>query len=140
MAFWYCYYHFIWSTYQRAPLLEANLEALVHVWIRDKSSALEAEVLAVNGTETHVHVAASVPPKISPAEWVRNVKGFTAHEANSRFPDLLERFRWQSGYGVLTISPRHVDYVVNYVNRQKRHHAENTLNPNFERIALDSDQ
>jgi putative transposase len=96
---------------------------------------MQAEVLAVNGTSDHIHICVSIPPKLSPSEWVKNIKGYTAHEANSRFPNVPERFRWQSGYGVLTISPRHLEYVVNYVNRQKQHHADNKLNPNFERMS-----
>ncbi len=137
MSFWHCYYHFIWTTYRRTPLLESAVESLVHAWIRDKSAALEAEVFAVNGTLDHIHVAVSIPPKLSPAEWVKNVKGFTTHEANTRFPNLPDRFRWQSGYGLITISPRHLEYVVNYVNQQKQHHATSTLNPNFERTSDD---
>lgn len=135
MSFWYCYYHVIWTTYRRTPLLEGQLEPLVHAWIRDKSAVLQAEVLAVNGMPDHVHVVVSIPPKLSPAAWVKNVKGFTTHEANSRFPNLPERIKWQSGYGILTLSPRHVAYAVRYVENQKQHHAGNTLNANFERAS-----
>jgi putative transposase len=135
VTFWYCYYHVVWATYLRSPLLSSNLEALVHTWVRDKSAAMQAEVLAVNGMPDHVHICVSIPPKLSPADWVNNIKGYTAHEANGRFPNTPERFRWQSGYGVLTISPRHLEYVVNYVNRQKQHHADSKLNPNFERMS-----
>lgn len=62
------------------------------------------------------------------------MKGVSTHEVNARDADTERRFAWQSGYGVLTFGVKALDYVVNYVNNQKEHHAQDRLESYLERI------
>ena len=134
MPFWQCHYHVIWATKNRAPIITPMLEALIIESAQAKSAALECPILAINMVEDHVHVAVSILPKIPVAEWVRNIKGITAHEINQTLPDLPERFRWQQGYGVLSVGLQTLPIVIAYIERQKEHHAQQTLDPYWERI------
>jgi putative transposase len=88
---------------------------------------MECAILAMNAAEDHVHVAASIPPKVAPAEWLRNIKGLSARQVNDAFPDLSARFRWQDSYGLLT-------FVTQYIENQKSHHAMNTIEPFLEQV------
>ncbi len=81
-----------------------------------------------------MHVAVSIPPKLSVAEWVKQAKGNTTREINARFPDLDTAFSWQNGYGVLSFGAKNLDFVVNYVTRQKEHHANLTLKSYLEQV------
>ena len=139
MAYWYCYYHVVWATKYRKAAITPAFEPLLHSWIKDKSVGLKSEVLAVNGTEDHIHVAVAIPPTLAPTEWIRHIKGFSAYELNKVFPDAPELFKWQSGYGVITVGPKHLPRVVDYIVRQKQHHAENTTITSLERAGLDTE-
>jgi REP element-mobilizing transposase RayT len=107
--------------------------------IAEKSIELECKVATINGIEDHIHVAVKRPPKIAPAEWVRNVKGASAHEVNTHFPNLPTYFRWQKHYGMLTVGVRHLHIVIDYIRKQKEHHANGTTIASLERTGEDDD-
>ena len=135
MPFWRCNYHVIWATQYRQPVITPEMEQLIQSTIKHKSTALECPILAINGISDHVHVAVRIPPKRAPADWVRQVKGLSAHEVNAMFPDLPSMFKWQSGYGILTFGEKHIPFIVDYITGQKEHHANDTFEPYLERVS-----
>ena len=137
MSFWVCNYHVVWATKGREPMITPSIEGVIFESIRQKSIELKASILAVNGVEDHVHVAVQIPPKVSVSQWVRHVKGFSTREVNTMYPDLPISFRWQTGFGVLTFGSKQTPFVVGYIERQKAHHANNTIEPYLERIGED---
>lgn len=139
MTFWRCYYHIVWATKHREPLITPQSEQVIFEAVHAKSAELECPILAINGAGDHVHVAVSIIPKLSVAEWVRNVKGVSTHEMNSRFPNAPVRFAWQKGYSVLTFGAKNLAFVVDYIAHQKEHHADNQLEAYLEHIE-DTDQ
>ncbi len=137
MPFWRCYYHVIWATKHRAPLISPPIEPIIYRTIQEKAHELDSQLLAINSVEDHIHVAACIPPRRSIAEWVKQVKGASTRVVNTQFPDLETTFGWQQSYGVLTFGSKNLDYVVDYVEHQKEHHAKQTLKPYLERIDND---
>jgi len=43
-------------------------------------------------------------------------------------------FKWQAGYGVLSVSERNLEKVKAYAANQKEHHRENMVVPFYETI------
>jgi REP element-mobilizing transposase RayT len=127
MPFNVCYYHFIWTTKQRAPLLAPEIERLVYNTIDDVSKTLVSPILAMNGLEDHIHIAVRLALKVSISDWAQRVKGASARAVNSQYPDLEQRFRWQEGYGVLTFGAKNVEFVVGYIHQQKDRHRMNNI-------------
>jgi len=134
MPFCKCYYHVIWGTEKREPLITAMVEPIVFEVIRRKSAALHSPILAINGIEDHIHVAVSIAPSVAVAEWIRSVKGLSTYEVNNQFLDAESRFRWQKSYGVLSYGEKHLPLVIRYIEHQKQHHADQTLQPYLERV------
>ncbi|MCL5995360.1 MAG: IS200/IS605 family transposase [Chloroflexi bacterium] len=124
MAYWRLFYHIVWSTKNRHPLIQAEFEGSLHNVIAAKAKQLGAMVHAVGGIEDHVHLAASVPPKISLSVFISQVKGNSSHFVNQ---SLGIPFAWQSEYGVVSFGGKNLDLVVKYVKSQHQHHAEQTL-------------
>jgi REP element-mobilizing transposase RayT len=56
MPYWQLFYHVVWATKRRTPLLTPEIAALTHDLLRQKALALEARVFAINGVEDHVHM------------------------------------------------------------------------------------
>jgi putative transposase len=127
MSFSVCYCHLIWATKNREPLITPDVELVIIAAITQKSVALNCPIQAINGVDDHIHVAVSVSTTLSVADWAKNVKGFSAHEVNSMFPDRPSSFRWQQGYGVLTFGAKTLPYIVAYVAHQKENHHQNLI-------------
>ena len=137
MPFWRCFYHIIWSTKQRAPTITAQNESIIFEAIRAKSLEMGCQILAMNAVSDHIHVAVSIPPSLAVAEWVRSSKGVSSYQINTRLPDDLAHFRWQGGYSALTFGARNQAFVVRYIENQKQHHADATLQPYLEYLEED---
>lgn len=44
------------------------------------------------------------------------------------------KFKWQGGYGALTIGDRSLETVTEYATKQKEHHRENKLIVVYEKV------
>src|SRR5687767_7789408 len=126
MAYWRLHYHLIWATYKRLPLLDAAREKLLHSLIDDKCRELGLILHAAGNVEDHVHVVSSIPPKRSIAECVKHFKG-----ASSRLLGRAgeEAFKWQEGYGAISLDQNSLPRIITYALNQKQHHAHHTTIP-----------
>lgn len=131
MPFWRNYYHLVWATRNREPLISAEIEPRLFAYIMRKSAELGAYIYAINGWTEHVHVVASIPPIVAVSHWVKTVKGASSHDLNQQ--GLPFHFNWQRGYGVLTLGQLQRADAIAYVQSQKEHHANNSTNAWLER-------
>lgn len=138
MSYWRLHYHLVWGTYRREALLRGEVESLICGAILGKANELGIIVHAMGIVEDHIHVVASIPPKISVADAVKHFKGASARYANRRV-ETAEHFGWQDGYGAITFGERAMAEVVAYVRNQRAHHAENKVRDAFERVAEEED-
>ncbi|TAK32791.1 MAG: IS200/IS605 family transposase [Chloroflexota bacterium] len=134
MSYWRLFYHIVWATRNREPLIGAEVAADLYQVIAGKATQLGAIVHAVGGIEDHVHVATSVPPKLALSEFIGQLKGSSAHLANHKLA-LPVTFAWQAEYGVLSFDGKQLARIIAYVQEQKQHHAQGTLIPVLERSA-----
>lgn len=130
--FYVCYYHIIWATKYRMPVITPAIEKVIIEAIHLKSQQLKCPIHAVNTVEDHIHVAATIPPSQSIWEWARDVKGLAAYTVNHEFPNLEEIFKWQRGYSVLTFGEKTLPFVVKYIEKQNEHHQSGTIEPYLE--------
>ena len=126
MPYWRLFYHVVWGTKNRLPLIESVWEENLYGYIWGKATALGCIPHAINGMSDHSHVAISIPPKLSVATLIGQLKGSSSHHVNERY--LNGAFAWQAEYGVLSFSEKSLSRVLDYIKNQKKHHAENTLN------------
>ena len=134
MSFWRTYYHLIWATESRQPLITRDRESELYGYIIGKADAIGCIIHAVGGVEDHIHLVASIPPKLSVAEFVKTIKGSSAYHLNHIPSASSLAFSWQHGYGVLTLGSKQLDEAKAYVNNQKVHHLGGTAIPALERI------
>ena len=133
MPYWKLYYHFIWGTKNRLPLIDATFEPELYRAIAAKTKEMGGFVHAIGGTEEHVHLAVSIPPKVAPEKFIGDVKGNSSHYVNHIIkPDF--KFYWQDEYGVLSFGEKNLPGIVRYIHNQKQHHADGTLIAAMERM------
>jgi REP element-mobilizing transposase RayT len=129
----YCqlYYHLVWTTKERQPLLVPEVTEVVYGFIRSKTVGLEGKLFALNGVEDHVHLVVSIPAKIAVSTFVGQVKGVSSARINQERPN--KKLYWQAEYGAFSFDKKRLPNVVHYVQRQQEHHAANNLIPILER-------
>ena len=109
---------------------------MFYVVLYNKAEELEVKIHAAGNVEDHAHVVASIPPKLSVADCIQRFKGASSFSIN-HMKDNEEEFKWQAGYGALTIGERSLDVVKEYAARQKEHHKENRIINVYERMEED---
>jgi len=129
------FYHFVWSTKYRTPMIDDAIELAVNSILYSKAKELQLEIIESNGTSDHLHVLLKARPSIAPADIAKHLKGSSSHFVNhvTLKGDNLRTLYWQDGYGVTSVSPGAVSSVRQYVRKQKEHHNNHTLQEDFER-------
>ena len=135
MPYWRLFYHAVWATKNRLDLIDPTWENDLYGYIRGKATTWECIPHAIGGISDHIHVAISIPPKLAVATMIGKLKGSSSHHINENYAD--GSFMWQSEYGVSSFSEKALPSIVAYINNQKKHHKENTLNGVLEHIAQD---
>ena len=59
MSFHKLYYHFVWGTKNRAPIILSEFEERLYAAMIAKIKELDGYIHALDGTADHVHLAAS---------------------------------------------------------------------------------
>ena len=76
-------------------------------------------LLAVGGTEDHVHLLVSITASHRLDHFMRELKasssGWVRRERDSKFA-------WQNGYGAFTVSAGNLEKVKSYIRNQAEHH------------------
>ena len=139
MPYWRLFYHFVWGTRNREPLIAPEWENSLHNVIAVKATKLGAFVHAVGGIEEHVHLVVSVPPKIALSTFIGQVKGNSSHFVNHGL-DVDIHFAWQAEYGVVSFGGKRLDTVVRYAKNQRKHHADGTTIAMLERVAPEGER
>ena len=134
MPYWRLFYHVVWGTKNRLPLIDSAWDNDLYGYLWGKATALECIPHAINGMSEHVHVVVSIPPKLAVATAIGQLKGASSHHINDVYVS-NNAFAWQAEYGVVSFSEKSLPAVVNYVRNQKKHHAENTLKMSMEDFA-----
>ena len=80
----------------------------------EKANSLGFILHIVNGTEDHIHILLSIPPKLNIAKVLNHLKGYSSHE----IPELY----WQKGYSAFTLDKTSFDRIFNYIRNQQEHH------------------
>jgi putative transposase len=131
--------HITWHVKESLPIITEIIEPRLYHYL--KHYALQSKGLIVHdvgGTETHVHIAVTIPPTLPISEWIGKLKGASSHYVNH---ELVNRklLDWQRGYGVVSFGTKDLQWVINYIRNQKEHHRKGTIVERLERITHDDD-
>ena len=136
MEYWETFYHLVWSTKGREPIIDPMGERVIDGSFRRTCREASVIVRAIGIMPDHVHLALSIPPRWAVSELVKDLKISATHMVR-RSPELpyADAFAWQHEFGVFTFGGGALERVVEYVENQRRHHADQTTRPMFEQIS-----
>lgn len=127
--------HLTWHAKESLPLLTPQVQGLAYRYVRQRIiNTPGVTVHEVGGTETHIHLAVSIPPTLLISDFVGQLKGASSHEVNEQFGLHGKKLQWQVGYGVVSFGTRDLDWVKEYIRNQQDHHARGRISDRLERI------
>lgn len=113
--------HAVWTTRHREPVLNKSFRYKLFHHIKQYGVEQGLLIDVVNGTEDHIHCLFRLKPNQSPSDIIRRIKGESSHWINkSGFID--NKFHWQEGYGIFSISEKDIGNVRAYIYNQEKHH------------------
>ena len=127
--------HVTWHTKESMPLLTQQVEPVAHRYVRQKIiNTPGVFVHEIGGTETHIHVAVTIPPTLLISEFVGQLKGASSHDVNKQLGLRGQVLQWQAGYGVVSFGTGDLDWVKKYICNQREQHAHGRIYDQLERI------
>jgi putative transposase len=109
-------YHVVFTTKRRLPLLAPEKWLLLRGFLQEKSEDWGVHIHIADGSDDHVHLLLSCPPRLAVADCVKHLKGFTSRKVDGLY--------WQNGYYAFTVDRLGFDPVYRYIENQKIHHAK----------------
>jgi REP element-mobilizing transposase RayT len=128
------YVHIVFSTKGRAPFLrDTAFRDRVHAYLVGICENQESPSLRVGGVEDHVHLLCRLSKTLDVSTLIRELKRDSSKwikQENLRLGD----FHWQNGYGAFSVSPSHVEGLIEYILNQEAHHRQESFQDEFRRL------
>jgi putative transposase len=125
-----CFYHFVFSTKERARFIFPDIEERVWAYIGGIAKNHQMSAVQVGGIEDHLHALVMAKPKWAPSGIAQLLKGESSKWIHEEFSD-LRRFGWQDGYAAFTVSKSIVPRVVEYILDQRIHHSTKSFEDEY---------
>ena len=125
------YLHFAWATWHRESLINSTIERPLYRCIEMEAMRMGCKILAIGGIPDHIHLVMKIPSTCAISQLMKHIKGVSSTFARDLTGN-QNYFGWQDNYGVLSISYRNLNKIIQYVQQQKQHHQTGELWPEAE--------
>jgi REP-associated tyrosine transposase len=122
--------HIIFSTKNREPWLDANMQPRMHAYLATICRDLGADFVHVGGVSDHVHIVTTLPRTLSQARLIEQIKK-TSSKWIKAVDTRYRGFAWQRGYGAFSVSSSQLDAVLRYIEGQPEHHRTRTFQEEY---------
>ena len=122
--------HVIFSTKDRAPVLQAAIRPSLHAYLATVARNLNCECYSVGGVEDHVHLSIRLSRTLTTAKLIEELKTSSSKWLKTQSPELTE-FAWQRGYGAFSVGPADLGALRHYIDTQEEHHHHKSFQEEF---------
>ena len=112
--------HVAFSTKEREAMIPEVVEPALYAYIGGICRRMESPLLAMGGTNDHVHMMVSLSKTVTVADLMMHVKRDSSKWMHAR--DDVAAFEWQDGYFAFSIGESGVEALRAYIAGQKEHH------------------
>ncbi len=135
MSYVSSYFHCVFSTKERRPLMTPALRDRLWPYLGGIARENGLTAVSVGGVADHVHLLLALPATMPIAKAMQLIKGGSSKWVHDTFPDQLI-FKWQEKYGAFSVSLSQVNKIVRYIENQEEHHRKAGFQEEF-RILLE---
>lgn len=119
--------HIVFGTKDGRKCIHGEMRERLWNNLRDSAREYGVEMVDIGGTEDHVHLLITLPPKISISVLMRAMKANSSVWMNAEG----HLFAWQAGYGAFSVSASNLEKVSTYIRRQEDHHGTVSFEEEF---------
>ena len=119
--------HVVFSTKDRRKLMPNEFRPQMWAYAAGICKKFDIPVLAIGGTEDHIHFLLQIPPTLAVAKAVLAIKTNSSRWASEEG----HKFAWQQGYGAFSVSSSIVPTVIRYIQNQEAHHKKMSFDAEF---------
>ena len=130
MSYVSSYFHCVFSTKERHPMIPPELRDRLWPFLGGIARQNQMKAIEVGGRPDHVHLLLSLPSTLSIAKALQLIKGGSSKWVHDTFPE-HRCFRWQVKYGAFGVSVSQLDKTIQYIKRQEEHHRKMTFQEEF---------
>ena len=102
-------------------MIDAATQSFLGAFFKKTAASQEVEIVELAILRTHVHMIVRTPARIDLPKLVQFFKGGSSYRA-SRQPGNILGLRWAPEYSATSISPRQLENVRAYLQKQPEHH------------------
>lgn len=124
------FFHLVFSTKNRENYIHQTIENRVWAYLGGIARKHNLTALQIGGIENHIHVLIISKPTIEPNLIPKWLKGESSKWIKEEFAD-LQRFAWQDGYGMFTVSKSNAPKVIDYIKNQREHHKKQSFEDEY---------
>lgn len=124
------YYHLIFSTKGRLPLIVPDLRDRLWEYMGGLLRHHGGSPVIIGGTADHAHVLASIGKEQTVSAAVRDLKAYSSRWVHESFPELAH-FAWQEGYAAFTLQAGLLERARQYIANQEAHHRQQDFAEEF---------
>ena len=121
-------FHCVFSTKERRGLIPTAKQPDVWSYLGGIARKNGFKLLAVGGTDNHVHLLVSLPATVPLAKAMQLLKGGSSKWMNDSGAD---GFAWQEGYGAFSVGVSQRSATIGYINSQAEHHRKRGFEEEF---------
>jgi REP element-mobilizing transposase RayT len=114
-------YHIVFTNKGRLPLIRDDLRDPLYEYIGGILRGERGILLEIGGVPDHVHLLVKLKTDIAVSLMVQKIKAKSSKWINER-QSHVQRFEWQAGYGIFSVSESLVGKVQTYIQGQEEHH------------------
>ena len=118
--------HVVFRTKNREPWLAADVRETLYPYLGGVARDERLKLLAIGGTEDHVHMLLSLPAETAVSRMMQALKTAASRWIHETFPR-LPGFAWQEGYGAFSVGVSQLEATKAYIHSQIEHHRETSF-------------
>jgi len=133
MSYIKVYVHYVWSTYNRIPILTNEIRSQVFNHIRENAKKNSIFIDFINGYTDHLHCLVSLNDDLSIGKIAQLLKGESSFWINKN-KLTKEKFCWQDEYLAIGVGDDKLKVVREYISTQEEHHKKVTFSQEYNKF------
>ena len=125
----YCtnFVHCVFSTKDRSESIPPEIQEKLWAYVSGIAKNEQVPLLAIGGTNNHVHLIIALPASVSLSEAISKIKSNSSRWLGEHG----STFAWQEGYGAFSVGASQLQMLKNYIRNQEKHHKKRDFEEEF---------
>ncbi|MFB6341191.1 IS200/IS605 family transposase [Saccharicrinis sp. FJH62] len=132
------YVHITFSTKNRYPFIDENIEKELYSYIGAICREYECYPVKIGGYKDHIHILCLLSRKMALMNLIEKIKSHSSKWIKTK-GKCFELFFWQRGYGCFSVCQNAVKRVEMYIENQKQHHNKDTFKKEYLKLLQKND-